>query len=93
MSLLAYSNNKQPKEQKVYGVPSAFSIFKKILKIILPAAHWLNHHVFPKLQKRAADGKRYNTSYYNLDAIIAVGYRVNSKTATMFRIWSNRVLK
>jgi len=32
MSLLAYSNNKQPKEQKVYGVPSAFSIFKKIVK-------------------------------------------------------------
>ena len=40
-----------------------------------------------------ADGKRYNTSYYNLDAIIAVGYRVNSKKATMFRIWANRVLK
>lgn len=38
-------------------------------------------------------GKRYNTSYYNLDAIIAVGYRVNSKKATMFRIWANRVLK
>ena len=37
--------------------------------------------------------KRYNTSYYNLDAIIAVGYRVNSKKATMFRIWANRVLK
>ncbi len=35
MSLLAYSNNKQPKEQKVYGVPSAFSILKKILKKIL----------------------------------------------------------
>ena len=35
MSLLAYSNNKQPKEQKVYGVPSAFSIFKKILKKVL----------------------------------------------------------
>ena len=34
MSLLAYSNNKQPKEQKVYGVPSAFSIFKKILKML-----------------------------------------------------------
>lgn len=31
--------------------------------------------------------------YYNLDAIIAVGYRVNSKKATMFRIWANRVLK
>lgn len=34
MSLLAYSNNKQPKEQEVYGVPSAFSIFKKILKML-----------------------------------------------------------
>ena len=33
------------------------------------------------------------TNYYNLDAIIAVGYRVNSKKATMFRIWANRVLK
>lgn len=44
-------------------------------------------------QAKMADGKRYNTSYYNLDAIIAVGYRVNSKKATMFRIWANRVLK
>lgn len=34
MSLLAYSNNKQPKEQKVYGVPSAFSIFKKFFKML-----------------------------------------------------------
>ncbi len=33
------------------------------------------------------------TCYYNLDAIIAVGYRVNSKKATMFRIWANRILK
>ena len=45
------------------------------------------------METTAADGKRYNTSYYNLDAIIAVGYRVNSKKATMFRIWANRVLK
>ena len=41
----------------------------------------------------AADGKNYPTRYYNLDAIIAVGYRVNSKKATMFRIWANRILK
>ena len=34
MSLLAYSNNKKPKEQKVYGVPSAFSILKKFLKML-----------------------------------------------------------
>jgi len=41
----------------------------------------------------AADGKKYNTHFYNLDAIIAVGYRVNSKQATHFRIWATKVLK
>ena len=45
------------------------------------------------METTAADGKRYQTNYYNLDAIIALGYRVNSKKATMFRIWANRVLK
>ena len=41
----------------------------------------------------AKDGKKYNVSHYNLDAIIAVGYRINSKKATEFRIWATRVLK
>lgn len=41
----------------------------------------------------AADGKNYNTQLYNLDAIIAVGYRVNSYQATQFRIWATRTLK
>lgn len=41
----------------------------------------------------ATDGKNYNVLHYNLDAIIAVGYRINSKKATEFRIWSTRVLK
>jgi len=41
----------------------------------------------------APDGKQYNTSYYNLDAIISVGYRVKSKRATQFRIWATGVLK
>ena len=45
------------------------------------------------METTAANGKQYNTNYYNLDAIIAAGYRVNSKKATMFRIWANRVLK
>lgn len=45
------------------------------------------------LERTAADGKRYKTKLYNLDAIIAVGYRVNSKKATQFRIWANHVLK
>jgi len=45
------------------------------------------------LERTAADGKIYNTQYYNLDAIISVGYRVNSVNATRFRQWSNGVLK
>ena len=41
----------------------------------------------------AADGKTYDTKHYNLDAIIAIGYRVNSKTATQFRIWATQRLR
>ncbi len=41
----------------------------------------------------ASDGKNYKTKYYNLDAIISVGYRVNSDTAIQFRRWSTNVLK
>lgn len=41
----------------------------------------------------ATDGKNYKTKYYNLDAIISVGYRVNSHRATAFRIWATKVLK
>jgi hypothetical protein len=49
--------------------------------------------VVSKMETTASDGKKYNTSYYNLDAIIAVGYRVNSKQATQFRIWATQTLK
>lgn len=41
----------------------------------------------------AKDGKTYQTTFYNLDAIIAVGYRVNSRQATQFRIWATNTLK
>ena len=41
----------------------------------------------------ANDGKTYNTNFYNLDAIISVGYRVNSAKATQFRIWATKTLK
>ena len=41
----------------------------------------------------ASDGKKYKTNFYNLDAIISVGYRVNSKNATQFRIWATQQLK
>ena len=45
------------------------------------------------LEHTAADGKGYQTQFYNLDAIIAVGYRVNSRRATQFRIWATSVLR
>jgi len=45
------------------------------------------------LEHTAGDGKTYSAKYYNLDAIIAVGYRVNSYQATQFRIWATRTLK
>lgn len=49
--------------------------------------------VLRKIGITAADGKVYDTNVYNLDAIIAVGYRVNSYQATQFRIWATTVLK
>jgi hypothetical protein len=41
----------------------------------------------------AEDGKMYQTQHYNLDAVISVGYRVNSKRGTQFRIWATKVLR
>lgn len=46
-----------------------------------------------KFRRTAADGKVYNTQYYNLDAVISVGYRVNSIRATQFRQWATNVLR
>lgn len=45
------------------------------------------------LEYSAADGKTYGTKFYNLDAILSVGYRVNSRNATLFWKWANSVLK
>ena len=49
--------------------------------------------VCSKMEHTATDGKKYQTEYYNLDAIISVGYRVNSIRATQFRRWATNVLK
>jgi hypothetical protein len=49
--------------------------------------------VISKMETTASDNKCYLTTLYNLDAIIAVGYRVNSKHATQFRIWATQTLK
>jgi len=63
------------------------------LKNIFKTGELVEHSVIRKFRITAADGKSYLTSFYNLDAIIAVGYRVNSRQATQFRIWATSVLR
>jgi len=65
----------------------------KHLKNIFESGELDEDSVVSILETTAADGKNYKTKYYNLDAIIAVGYRVNSYQATQFRIWATRTLK
>lgn len=63
------------------------------LKNIFSEEELDKNSVAEKFSVTAADGKNYNTQCYNLDAIIAVGYRVNSKKATRFRQWATKTLK
>lgn len=63
------------------------------LKNIFSEGELEKDSVTEKISATAADGKKYQTQFYNLDAIISVGYRVNSKRATQFRIWATGVLK
>lgn len=63
------------------------------LKNIFETTELLENSVVRKFLITASDGKGYNTQHYNLDAIIAVGYRVNSKRATHFRIWATQILR
>ena len=65
----------------------------KHLKNIFESGELVISAVISKMETTAEDGKTYQTNYYNLDAIIAVGYRVNSKKATQFRIWATGVLR
>ncbi len=63
------------------------------LKEIFASEELDENSVIRKIRTTAADGKKYLTNFYNLDAIISVGYRVNSAQATRFRIWATQVLK
>ena len=65
----------------------------KHLKNIFDSGELNENTVISKMETTATDGKNYLTTFYNLDAIIAVGYRVNSKQATQFRIWATQTLK
>ena len=77
----------QAKMAELFEVQKA--AISKHLKNIFESGELNEDSVVSKMATTAADGKRYQTNYYNLDAIIAVGYRVNSKKATMFRISEN----
>lgn len=63
------------------------------LKKIFASGELDKNSVTEKISATATDGKNYNMQFYNLDAIISVGYRVNSIRATHFRIWATGVLK
>ncbi|MDR0305153.1 MAG: virulence RhuM family protein [Chitinispirillales bacterium] len=65
----------------------------KHLKNILDEGELEEKAVISKMETTASDGKNYLVKYYNLDAIISVGYRVNSSKATQFRIWATKTLK
>lgn len=63
------------------------------LKNIFSGGELQQDSVIRKFRTTASDGKQYKTNFFNLDAIISVGYRVNSKRATQFRQWATRVLR
>ncbi len=76
---------------ELFGVQKA--AISKHLSNIFKEGELENDSVVSILETTASDGKNYKVSYYNLDVIISVGYRVNSKQATNFRIWATKTLK
>lgn len=81
----------QKKMAELFGVE--VNTINYHLKEIFKSGELEEHSVIRNFRTTAADGKNYNTQFYNIDAIIAVGYRVNSHRATQFRIWSTKTLK
>lgn len=81
----------QEKIAKLFGVDR--SVVTKHLRNIFNEGELLENSVCANFAHTASDGKSYKTKFYNLDAIISVGYRVNSSTATRFRIWATEKIK
>ena len=69
------------------------TVITKHLKNIFQSGELQTDTVCAKIAHTAEDGKTYDTQYYSLDAIISVGYRINSMRATNFRRWSTSVLR
>jgi hypothetical protein len=81
----------QKRLAELFGVE--IPAISKHLKNIFETGELQESSVISKMETTAADGKNYVTAFYNLDAIIAVGYRVNSRQATQFRIWATKTLR
>ena len=81
----------QKKMGLLFGVQTA--AINKHLKNIFESGELQEASVVSKMEITAADAKNYTAQIYNLDVIIAVGYRVNSRQATEFRIWATQTLK
>jgi len=81
----------QAKIAELFGIDR--SVITKHLKNIFESRELLENSVCANFAHTADDGKKYQTKFYNLDAIISVGYRVNSTQATHFRIWATERLK
>ena len=80
----------QKRMAELFGV--AVPAISKHLKNIFETGELQENSVISKMETTAADGKNYTTAFYSLDAVIAVGYRVNSRQATQFRIWATQRL-
>lgn len=89
------------KDETIWATQKAISqlfdvdrtVVSKHLKNIFESSELQQDSVCAKFAHTAEDGKTYNTQFYNLDAIISVGYRVNSVRATQFRQWCTFVLR
>lgn len=93
--LINHEDNSMWATQKI--IAELFKVTKSTisrhLKNIFEDGELDSNSVVAKFATTASDGKKYNTNIYHLDAIISVGYRVNSKQATHFRRWATRILK
>ena len=100
-------NNKNISVEVLYNEEDFWLTQKSMAELFNVEVNTINYHlkeifkgeelkeesVIRKIRITANDGKNYNTNFYSLDAIIAVGYRGNSKEATDFRIWATKTLK
>lgn len=106
--VLIYTTPEADKKIEVfYEDESLWASQKKMAELFGVEVQTINYHlkeifksgeldkkaVIRNFRITATDGKKYNTNFYDLDAIIAVGYRVNSYEATQFRVWATKALK